>query len=451
MIASIRQERVRSRALRWLYTCISSGLALVCVPSLLLCLGKERRLRANERWGRHGKDFKARLGRKAGRRFWIHAVSVGEVDVALHLIRALHNEDPHADFVLTTVTCEGHRLAAKCTHPSVHVSYAPLDFAGTVRRSFRAFDPDVLLLVEIEIWPHQLWEARRLGVPVAVVNGRLPAGDLKKYRWVSWFMRDIFGLLSLTCVQASEDAEAYREMGVALDRIKITGSLKMDAALGKAGRPTESGFPWDEIASRTVLVGASTHAGEEEILFDITTRLKTEFTRFLLVVAPRHPSRVEQVMRDAAKRGLTALRWSQLLAKGHGPGENIAVIVIDTLGDLARCYAFARVVFVGKSLTARGGQNPMEPAAAGCPVLFGPFMENFDAVAQSLLRSRGAIQVSNAADLEGAILGLLRDPASADALGHSAREVVAAHAGATTRTLELLGGLSQIGGNNALC
>jgi 3-deoxy-D-manno-octulosonic-acid transferase len=333
----------------------------------------------------------------------------------------------------------------------VHVSYAPLDFPGAVRRSFRTFDPDLLLLVEIEIWPHQLWEARRLGVAVAVVNGRLPAGDLKKYRRVSWFMRDIFGLLSLACVQTEEDADAYREMGVSPDRIQITGSLKMDAALEKAVRPPERGFPWEVIAQRTVVVGASTHDGEEEILFDIATRVSAEFAGLLLIVAPRHPSRVDLLMSDVGKRGLRALRWSQIVHQGHGLEADVPVVVVDTIGDLARLYALARVVFVGKSLTAKGGQNPMEPAAAGRPVLFGPFMENFDAVARWLLESRAAVQIANAVELEAAILGLLRDPGAAEALGRSAREVIAAHAGATTRTLQLLGGLPQCRGHNALC
>lgn len=449
MIPSIQRERIFSHALRWLYTCITSALAFVSTPGRVLCLGKERRLRAGERWGRHSKDFKARLGRKTGRRFWIHAVSVGEVDVALQLIQALHNEDPHADFVLTTVTREGHQLAERRAHPNTHVSYAPLDFAGAVRRSFRTFDANLLVLIEIEIWPHQLWEARRLGVPVVVVNGRLPAGDLKKYRWVSWFMRDVFGLLSLACVQTSEDGDAYREMGVAPDRIQITGSLKMDAALEKAGRHAESGFPWDVIETRAVVLGASTHAGEEEILFDIATRVKTE--GFLLIVAPRQLSRVDHLMHDADERGLPALRWSRLLTQGHGPGKDIAVLVVDTIGDLARLYAFARVVFVGKSLTAKGGQNPMEPAAAGRPVLFGPFMENFAAVARSLLHNRAAVQVANVEGLEAAILSLLRDPESAEALGRSARSVVAANAGATTRTIQLLTEFLQRQGNNVLC
>jgi len=305
-------------------------------------------------------------------------------------------------------------------------------------------------LVEIEIWPNQLWEAQHLRVPVAVVNGRMPAGDLRKYRWVSWFMRDILGLLSLVSVQTNDDADAYREMGVAPDRIQITGSLKMDAALEKAARPPEAGFPWDVIAPRTVVVGASTHAGEEEILFEIAARVNPEIAGLLWIVAPRHLSRVDQVMSDARKKGLPASKWSQLLTQGYVPEED-SVLVIDTIGDLARLFALARVIFVGKSLTAKGGQNPMEPAAAGRPVLFGPFMENFETVARWLLESRAAIQIANAVELETAILGLLQNPGAADALGRSAREVVAARSGATTRTLNFLRGLPPSRGNNALC
>ncbi|MES2570405.1 MAG: glycosyltransferase N-terminal domain-containing protein, partial [Verrucomicrobiota bacterium] len=285
--------------LQWFYARISSALEWVCAPGLLLCFGSERR-------GRHGKAFTERLGPKTGRRFWIHAVSVGEVDVALCLIEALHKGDPRVEFILTTVTREGRRLAERCARPNVHVSHAPLDFVGAVRRSFRTFDPDLLVLVEIEIWPNQLREARRLGVPVAVVNGRLPENDLEKYRRVSWFMRDIFGLLSLVCAQSREDAEAFREMGAAT--IQVTGSMKMDAALEKAERLPEGGSAiWDAIAQRTVVVAGSTHPGEEEILFEMVDRM--QFAGFLLVVAPRNISRAEQVMNAASQKGVRAIRW----------------------------------------------------------------------------------------------------------------------------------------------
>ena len=438
-------KRLLTQALRWLYSLLSSGLAVMWMPARLFCRTKVSRLRLDERLGRHSQAFKDRLGPKTGPRFWIHAVSVGEVDVALCLIEALREKNPHAEFILTTVTRSGHQRAARCGLMNVHISYAPLDFAGAVRRSFLAFAADILVLVELEIWPNQLWEANRLGVPIALVNARLPAGDLRKYRWGRWFMKDVFGLLSVVCAQTKEDAEAFHAMGVERGRIHITGSMKMDAAIRKAERPLDAarvGGPeiWNAIAQRTWLVGGSTHPGEEAILFEMLLRMKMEFPGLLLAVAPRDTSRAKKLVRVARQKGLTCLLWSEVLAPGYQIGAEFTVLVIDTIGDLDDFYRFARVVFVGKSLTARGGQNPMEPTAASRAVIFGPSMENFDSVVRCFLQSGAAIQVSNAEELESEVIRLLGDSKAAEALGQAARAVVLAQAGATRQTVQLLGG-----------
>ena len=408
--------------MRWLYRLVYYCLAVASLPHvlrLLLSRGPYRR-NLGERWG----HYPSRPPDPSRRRWWIHAVSLGEMDVALTLIRRLREENEPIDFVLTTVTPEGRRLAELADLPDVSLHYAPLDFVSCQRRAFEAFRPDLLVLIELELWPAQLWEADGRKVPVVIVNGRLPARELSGYRKISWFMKPVFGIPEFVCVQSELDAEAFRAMGAR--SVEVTGNMKFDAALAKI---SEVGSARLVLSVRRVLLGASTHPGEEEILIAVMQKARSSGHELLLVLAPRDVGRAAEISRLASAQGLrVAMRSSVNLSTAPDSAD---VLVLDTIGELGSFCRSADLVFVGKSLTAKGGQNMIEPAASGCAVLFGPHTGNFDWIADLLVQSGGAVRVRDARDLENQVLRLLADPAAGAALGTAARLMVTEHAGAT--------------------
>lgn len=426
---------------RFLYGCIYGGLALCAVPSIIFLLIFQRDYRSHlwERWGFYPDSLVSRPGGRQKRRLWVHAVSVGEVDVALFVIRLLSVELPGWDFVLTTVTPEGRHLAERRRPPHVHLCYAPFDFAGAVRRGFQAIHAEALVLIELEMWPGLLWEADRLDLPIMVVNGRLPESDLTGYRRVRWFMKHLFKLPCLICVQTPLDARAFQELGSSGEALHVTGNLKFDLAMEAVGEVLPD-------APRKVLVAGSTHPGEEDLLLEMLPRLRAEFPDLLLVLAPRDISRVPQIDRRAVAEGFRTTRRSSLDPDLQACGATGPVLLVDTIGDLKSIYREASVVFIGKSLLARGGQNPMEPAAAGRAVIFGPYMENFSWSAERLLEKGGGVQVQDAHELEAEILRLLRHPEESRKIGWAAREVVEANSGAGESTVRrLLGTLRSKG------
>lgn len=415
--------------MRWLYRLVYLCLAAASLPHVLWLIVTRSHYRKHlgERWARYNSQTPS----PSRRRGWIHAVSLGEMDVALTLIRTVQAEAHSIDFVLTTVTPEGRHLAELANLPNVALHYAPFDFVSTQRRAFEAFRPDLLVLVELELWPNQLWEANARRVPVAIVNGRLPMKELSGYRKIAWFIEPLFGIPSLVCAQSDLDAESFREMGAR--NVQVTGNIKFDAALAKLER---SGDDLREVLGKRVLLGASTHPGEEEILLGILQKARTTGHGLLLVLAPRDVERAASIHRLAAAKGFrVALRSSLNPATGQDPPD---VIVLDTIGELGSFCRSAELVFVGKSLTGRGGQNMIEPAAAGCAVLFGPHTENFAWVAEGLLQAEGGLRARDARDLENQILRLLADPAAVARLGDAARLMVAEHSGAAISTAACL-------------
>jgi 3-deoxy-D-manno-octulosonic-acid transferase len=413
------------------------------------------RKKFGQRLGIYDRQLYARLSNQ--RSTWLHAVSVGEVNVALKLANALHMLEPDLRCVLTTTTTTGFALARKNAPPWIEVMYTPLDYWPIMRRVFSVIRLVRIVLVEAEIWPNLAAEAHARRIPLALVNARLSPRSERRYQQFRFFAAPTFRLLDLVCVPEKEDADRWAALGVSRHRIHATGSIKYDpdafdiGANVKVQSEVVAASLWDvwptPSSEHPVLFGGSTHRGEEEVLASIFLRLRQQFPSLRLFVAPRHVERLREI------RGqLDALR---LHVRSAGEASthrefNADCLLLDTTGELQRWYGIATVVFMGKSLTARGGQNPVEPILAGKPVVFGPHMENFATLAKALVSKKGAIQVRDIDSLERALGELLRDSEARQRLVQNAHEVLREHKGATARAAALIHELGSEEGNSNL-
>jgi 3-deoxy-D-manno-octulosonic-acid transferase len=389
-----------------------------------------------QRLGIYGNEMRTRLSTE--RPTWLHAVSVGEVNVALKVANALRTLEPDLRCVLTTTTTTGFSLARKNAPPWIEVMYTPLDYWPIMRQAFSVIRPARILLIEAEVWPNLIALAHTRRIPTALINARLSPRSERRFRRFRFFVAPTFRLLDLACVQEPEDADRWAALGVARDRIRWVGSIKYDPQGIQLNPAVPEKAPRDfEIEnSPPVLFGGSTHRGEEEILATVFLRLRRQFPSLCLFIAPRHVERLPEI-----RAQLDALPFRVALASDTltAPGFNDAdCVLLDTTGELQQWYTIATVVFIGKSLAAHGGQNPVEPIMAGKPVVFGPHMENFARLAKALLAKEGAIQVRDVDSLERIIEGLLRDKLVRQQLVENAREVLDQHSGATARTAALI-------------
>jgi 3-deoxy-D-manno-octulosonic-acid transferase len=400
------------------------------------------RHKVGQRFGFYDAQVRARL--QARRCTWIHAVSVGEVAVALKLIAKLRQLDPEFFCALTTTTTTGFQVATADAGEGVEVLYSPLDFWPIMRRAFALIRPVRVVLVEAEVWPNLAAEARNRRIPLALVNARLSRRSEARFQRFRSLIAPTFRCLDAICVQEPEDIERWIALGVPRERIHHVGSIKYDPADVRLNPdlPLEILNRFGIDRDRPILFGGSTHAGEEEILAEIFQRLRADFPAFTLIIAPRHVERATDIRGRLERLGLkVALRseaGSTVLAAPD-------CLLLDTTGELQHWYAVATIVFVGKSLTARGGQNPVEPILAGKPVLFGPHMENFSALADALVTNNAAVQVRDPNSLQQQIAWLLRDREAALRLVANAQSVLARHDGATARTAAILLALKHSG------
>ena len=369
------------------------------------------------RRGNYREKFGQRLGlyddtlrdRLLGKRVtWMHAVSVGEVAVALKLAARMKEFDRELFCVLTTTTTTGFTFASKESPDWIEVMYNPIDFWPVTRRAFNIIQPTMLILIEAEIWPNLVAEARRRAIPIGLANARLSPRSERRYRKFRLLVASIFRQLDLVCVPEQEDIDRWTALGVPRDRIVRTGNIKYDAE----GVKTDADHPSAVLRSLgigpevNILFGGSTHAGEEAILAEIFIKLRADFPSLFLIIAPRHVERSRHLRARLEEHSLGVALRSELNSVRPD------CLLIDTTGELRDWYSVATVAFVGKSLTAHGGQNPVEPIVAGKAVVFGPHMENFATLTESLVRHNGAVQVENAVALQNEIAKLFRDPAS---------------------------------------
>jgi len=413
---------------RALYVLLSTFLFLLLSPVLLLA--RKTRAGLRERFGFY------RLGalpEGGWPRVWLHGASAGDLQALAPMIGRFRERFPDARIVLTTMTDTGRSMADQRLRSQVDgVLYAPWDLAGSTRRAVRALRPDLLVLEYAEIWPNLIHAAHAAGTRVVLTNGRFSPERLRGYRTLFALFGNPLAELDLLLMREDEEAERALSLGAPLDRVWVTGNTKFDGLAVPAPSPedealrTALGLPPDAL----VLMGGSTHEGEEEILISVWQRLREAHPGLQLVLAPRYVDRAARVQSLAQARGLEAGR------RTGGP-QGAPVMVLDTIGELARAYRLATVVFVGGSFTPRGGQNILEPAAQGRPVLFGPRMENFKDSVQVLL-GRGGIQVADAEQLHRVLSELLGRPDVLANLGALAAQSVRQVSGASQRNVDLV-------------
>jgi 3-deoxy-D-manno-octulosonic-acid transferase len=369
--------------------------------------------------------------------FWIHAVSVGEVRLAMLLTAALRRGRSGLAIHLTTGTATGRALALEARRAGNagapdSVSYLPIDLPGPLRRFFAAIRPRAVLILETELWPHLLDEARRHDVPLLLVNGRLSPRSFPRYRRIRPLLARTLPHARLFAMQSEEDAGRIRELGAPADRVVVTGSLKFDLP----PPAVDEAVVRRRIATGpdvTIFVAGSTARGEEEAILAAFAALRRHDPAARLILAPRHPEDLEAAARALQGARLRTERYTT--AASAGPWD---ALLVDVVGVLPQLYAAATVAFVGGSLTTRGGQNLLEPAALGKPVLFGPHVENFRAAAQALLDAGGGFMARDAGELGRLASRLAGDPVARGAAGAGARAVVEANRGALARTLRVI-------------
>jgi len=382
--------------------------------------------------------------------FWVHAASVGEMLASRPLVKALDETFPDWEVILSTNTNTGLSVARKDFGDKLSF-YFPFDLSWLDRKALTLLRPACILLIELEIWPNFLVAAHERRIPVIVVNGRISAKSVRAFKTImrlsGAFREALNARENFYCARSQADASRFLELGIAEERVLVTGNVKYDSLPIEV--PLERKERLRQIfklrPEDLVLVGGSTHPGEEEILLRVFKTLKTELPALRLILVPRHIERAPEIEEKVLALGLPCVRRSRLavseanLLEGQViPPEREGIIVVDTVGELQHIYSLAHCVFVGKSLKGIGGQNVMEPAGLARPILFGPHMENFSEEANLLLESGGARKVGDEGELLEAVRDVLTHSQPAEAMGQRAREVVLKNRGATLRSLEVL-------------
>jgi len=421
--------------MRFFYNVVFPVLLLAALPAYLLRMVRRGNYRRDfaQRLGRYRPGLRERFGR--GEWLWVHAVSVGELLVALKIIGEVHRRHPSWQFVVSSTTSTAHGIALEKQEDWWVPVYTPIDLPSFVRRALDAVRPKAVVLVEGEMWPNFVWTCTDRRIPVLLANARVSPRSARRYEKFAAIVRTVTRHLSAVGVQHASDEALWRTLGVPSGKVALTGSVKFDPDSAPAAprdfRPVLDA--WGIGTTDPVVVAGSTHAGEEEMLVESLRIIRDKHPRSRLLIAPRHVERTAEVMALLGRSGFKTARRTDT-PSGSPPD----ILIIDTTGELRDWYACADVVFVGKSLVGRGGQNPVEAILAGRPVLFGPHMENFAALARELVSSGGAIMVSNAKELGHAAGDLLDHPQRRADVAARGAEAVAAHRGATARTADLL-------------
>lgn len=362
----------------------------------------------------------------ACRPLWLHAASVGETLAALPVYEALRRAHPELPWVVSNTTLTGRAVTRRVLRPEVS-TLLPIDALGIVDRAVARLRPRLLVVVENEIWPGLLRAAERCGARIVFVNARLSERALRGYSLARPLFAAALARVDAFCAQSRDDAARLRALGVADDRLHVTGQLK-------AGR-TVTGEAPVAIGNRTVLVAASTQPGEEHFVLDACSHLWPDYPNLVLVLAPRRPERFEEVAALLQERGVSHCRRS---AGDATLPPAARVLLLDTVGELAAFYGTARGAFVGGSVAAIGGHNVLEPAVAGIPVSFGIHTDNVRSSAEALLEAAAAVRVGDSGALAAHWRQLLADPDAARRTGERARAVAAQLAGAVPATVAII-------------
>jgi 3-deoxy-D-manno-octulosonic-acid transferase len=392
-----------------------------------------------QRFGRYDAKFKQAITNR--QTLWMHAVSVGEVNICTQLIRALEPRVPNIKIIVSTTTTTGMGELNRKLPNHISKIYYPIDTRACVHRALITIRPEAAVLIEGEIWPNFIWRTRAMDIPLFLVNARLSERSARRYKRFGFLFRGLFAAFTGVGAQNEADAARLLELGCRSEAIHVVGGLKYDAAKLDERRLLDVPAMLRQLGvapGAPMLVGGSTHAGEEAILAEAFLRLRARFPDLFLVLVPRHFERSREVGRELEARGLKFAFRNELTSSTQCAAGDLQCLLVNTTGELKYFYEQATVIFIGKSLSAKGGQNPIEPGALGKAMVFGPNMQNFADVVRSFLAQDGAVQVGNPAELEKALGDLLSDEGRREQLGRNALKVVQENLGAIDRTVEMI-------------
>jgi 3-deoxy-D-manno-octulosonic-acid transferase len=417
----------------FLYNVLLILFTLILSPVILYKLLRQPKYRGGltQKLGRIRKRVRNVIG--TSRPIWVHAVSVGEVMAAHPLVRELKKKYPDTKLILSTVTVTGNYTALQRVPEADAVFFFPFDFPWVVRRVIRRINPLIVLVAETELWPNFFRELSRLGIPSAVINGRISPRSHRNYMKFRGFFSDVFRQVNLFCMQSAGDASRIREIGAPEDRVIVTGNLKFDQKI-----PASTSNPLTLPPGRKVITAGSTHRGEESALLGVFRRLREKFPDLILIIAPRHPERFDEVAGLINRAGYDCRRRTRLR------GTIKDVLLLDTIGELRSFYGICDIAFVGGSLVKVGGHNLLEPALMKKPVIFSRYMFNFKEISEALISAGGGILVKDQEELYIECNRLLSDPELSARIGAQAFSVIETNSGAAEKTIEAVSGLIRV-------
>ncbi|MBW1704207.1 MAG: 3-deoxy-D-manno-octulosonic acid transferase [Deltaproteobacteria bacterium] len=371
-------------------------------------------------------------------RIWIHAVSLGEIKAADAIIEALSIMMPGCSIILSTSTEHGRDLATKTLGGKIPVVYAPVDFIGSVCRALAAVRPDIIVFLETEIWPAWLYEARRMGIKTALINGRISVRSIKGYLKLHGFFRKVLNNFDVLSMITEGDADRIMAMGADPQRLKIHGNAKYDqlTSLVDSGMETKMRETLNLNASQPVFVAGSTRDGEEKIVLNAYEKILKEFPDTILIIVPRHIKRTAEIGSLVERHGFTYQLRTDF--DGANTKRTARVVIINTFGELFKIYSVGTILFCGASLVPLGGQNVLEPAIWGNMVFYGPSMENFSDARALLEKAKAGIQVSGHEELAERAIWFLRHPEELNMAGERARVSVLKNQGAAKKHAEVI-------------
>ncbi|MBF0485686.1 MAG: 3-deoxy-D-manno-octulosonic acid transferase [Candidatus Omnitrophica bacterium] len=374
-------------------------------------------------------DMRRRLSEK--KNIWLHAVSVGEVVAIEGLAKGLGSRYPDHQIVVSVTTKAGYALAEKKYKDGALVIWSPLDFSVTARAFVKCIQPVIYIAAETELWPNLFNVLSRKQVPGVIVNGRISDEAFGKYKMVRWALKGLLANIKAFVMQSELDAQRIIALGACPNRVRMLGNVKFDN-IPQVQSASPAGFGFED--GQKIFVAGSTHPGEEEIVLKAMEHLKTKFSDLRLVIAPRHPERARDVADIVRKRGMNPV----FLSARRQALKATDVLVVDTVGQLVQLYSISTLVFVGKSLTVKGGHNIIEPALFAKPMIVGPYMENFRDIVQIFKADNALGMVQSADDFENEAARFLASADLRHDLGRRAQAVVEKNRGATGRTLKVI-------------
>ncbi len=422
----------------WFYNIALVMYWATLIPMLLYRLIKEEGFfqRIKQSIGYLPAELKEKISNRHA--IWLHAASVGEIVATSPIVREIRKEMPEAVIVVSVVTATGYRMARQIIKDSDGLLYFPLDLPYFTNRILNIIRPKIILLVETEIWPNFLRIAEEEKIPVMMVNGRISQRSAFRYRLIHGFTKKILSSIRIFCMQSQVDKKNIIHIGADPNKVTVTGNTKYDQSYAIVSEEEKQRFRFVfgvEKDGGPVMIAGSTHSGEDDIVCRAFVKIREEFPKAKLIIAPRHIFQADQVAETARKYGLILQKRSDIREEAKAGTDGV---ILDTIGELGRIYSICDLVFVGGSMVSVGGHNILEPAAHGKPIIVGPHMFNFIEIFE-LLSSRGACKMAqNEAEFSEICLQILRDRALAESMRQSCLKIVEENQGATKRNLEEL-------------